>query len=94
MLRGGCGGARFHVGPTRVDGYIEVDPPPLGSTFDESLQTTNRATAFGNVHPRYQGRAIVGWLDGHAGPLSQTDLLDRRNWSNTARLLGNPNWEP
>ena len=86
--------ARFYVEPTRVDGNIRVNPPPLGTMFDEDLQTNSPATAFGNLHPRYRSRAIVGWLDGHAGGLTQAELLDRRNWSNPARLAGDANWEP
>jgi len=86
--------ARFYVGSTQVDGYIEVDPPPLGASYDETLQTNSPATAFGNVHPRYGGRAIVGWFDGHTGGLSESELLDRRNWSNSARRAGDANWEP
>lgn len=88
------GSARFNVAATRVDGYIEVSPPPLGATFDENAQTSAPATAFGNNHPRYLGASVIGWLDGHAGTIKPTDLLDRRKWSNTAARLGNPDWNP
>ncbi len=88
------GSARFNVATTRVDGYIEVSPPPLGATFDTNAETSAPATAFGNNHPRYAGASVVGWLDGHAGAIKPFDLMDRRKWSNTAARRGNWDWEP
>lgn len=86
--------ARFYVGPTQIDGYIEVNPPPLGAVYDENQQTASPSTAFGNVHPRYQNTAVVGWLDGRAGTLDLDGILDRRNWADAARLSGDPGWGP
>lgn len=86
--------ARFYVGTTRVEGYIEVLPPPLGTSFDENARTSAPATAFGNNHPRYLNASVTGFIDAHAATLKQSDLLDRRKWSNTAAKLGNSDWEP
>jgi prepilin-type N-terminal cleavage/methylation domain-containing protein/prepilin-type processing-associated H-X9-DG protein len=86
--------SRFFVGETRVEGYIDVDPPPLGAEYQANQQTTDAATAFGYVHPRYDGHAIIGWFDGHVGQLNANQLLDRRLWANKAFLEGDPDWEP
>ncbi len=86
--------SRFVAGPTRADGYMYVDPPPLDGVFEESLPTTTELGKFGYVHPRYQGRAMVSFLDGHAGPLSEKELLDRRHWANPAAKRSEPDWEP
>ncbi|MEL6797381.1 MAG: prepilin-type N-terminal cleavage/methylation domain-containing protein [Planctomycetota bacterium] len=86
--------SRFYVGSSRVNGYIDVEPPAVDATYDEEQQTTAPATRFGYVHPRYEGKAVGGWLDGHAGTVSVDELLDRRNWSDAARRAGDPDWEP
>lgn len=86
--------ARFRVAGTRVEGYIEVSPPPLGAIFDERAETSAPATAFGNNHPRYLGASVTGFFDGHAAVLRAAELADRRRWSNTAAKLGNADWEP
>lgn len=86
--------SRFFVGPTNIDGFSDIDPPPLGATFDRTQQTAAPALSFGRVDLRYRDRAVVGWLDGRAGTLDEEGLLDRRNWSNTARRLNDPDWEP
>ncbi|MEO1585461.1 MAG: type II secretion system protein [Planctomycetota bacterium] len=86
--------SRFYVGSSRVDGYIDVEPPPLDAVYDENQQTNAPATRFGYVHPRYQGKAVAAWLDGHAGAVTNEDILDRRNWSDAARRAGNAEWLP
>ncbi|MFI4854921.1 MAG: hypothetical protein ACIAQF_08100, partial [Phycisphaerales bacterium JB065] len=86
--------ARFNVGSTRVDGYIEIDPPPVGARFDSDASTASPATAFGHVDLRYNTHAAVGWMDGHASTLDEQGITDRRNWSNPARKSGDVNWEP
>ncbi|MBY0389140.1 MAG: hypothetical protein K2X56_13795, partial [Mycobacterium pseudokansasii] len=40
--------------------------------------------AFGNVHPRWGGKANVGCFDGHAEALSPEELTDMRRWANQA----------
>lgn len=86
--------ARFNVPPTNVEGYVDVGPPPLGAVFREIDATTAPATSFGYVHPRYNGRAAIGVLDGHAELVPAAEMLDRRRWSNTAARLNNQDWNP
>lgn len=76
------------------DGYLWVEPPPFGSSFDELQPTSGRRTRFGWIHPRYQEKAVVGWADGHSSTLDEAGLLDRQHWANPARAAGDPNWEP
>lgn len=71
-------------------GFHRVGPPPLGAVYDES-QAPDR---FGNIHPRYGGRAITAFVDGHCATLSPEEMLDRRRWSNKAALADDPDWEP
>lgn len=71
-------------------GFHRVEPPPVGATFDEN----DPPDRFGNVHPRYDGRAMVGFLDGHCDRLTPEALLDRRLWADKAARLDDPDWEP
>lgn len=86
--------ARFNQPPSPYDGYFEVDPPPLGSTFDEKASTASPETAFGHNHPRYMGTSAATFIDGHAARLLPEALLDRTRWSDRAQRLGDPSWEP
>lgn len=86
--------SRFNVPPTREDGYIDVEPPPPGASYDENAQTASPATAFGYVHARYSGSALLGFFDGHAGLVKPVDLLDRTRWADAAARAGDPNWQP
>ena len=81
---GGTGGGGVELG------FHRVEPPPLGATFDES----EPPGLFGNVHPRYGGRALVSFLDGHSASQTPEDLLDRRVWSDKAAREDDPDWEP
>ena len=85
---------RHRTQTSRIEGNLSAEHPPLAAVYNEGELTANTPTAFGNLHPRYGGRAVVGWLDGHASLATPEELLDRQNWSNTARRLGDPNWEP
>lgn len=71
-------------------GFHRVEPPPLGAVFEES-EPPDR---FGYSHPRYGGRAIASFLDGHVGLLEEAELLDRRRWSDPAAREDDPGWEP
>lgn len=88
------GSARFSTPPTSYEGFIEVDPPPLGSVFREADTTVSEALAFGHNHPRYSGRSAAALMDGHAAMLAESDLLDRTSWSDTAARHGDRNWQP
>lgn len=64
--------------------------PPIDDFYDE----TRPPSAFGYVHPRYNGRALVGYFDGHTDTLSPEQLLDRRLWSDKAAREDDPDWRP
>ncbi len=87
------GSSRFNVGTENIEGYIEIDPPPAGSRFDESDSTGSVPTAFGHNHPRYSGTSVLVFMDGHAGRLTPAELLDRTRWSDAAARTSNPDWE-
>lgn len=86
--------SRFNAPPMVVEGYIDVEPPPLGATYDERASTAAPGTAFGYLHPRYAGGALCGFFDGHVGLLRPAQLLDRTVWSDSAARRGDANWEP
>jgi prepilin-type N-terminal cleavage/methylation domain-containing protein len=73
-----------------VDGFHRVEPPPLDATFRE----TDSPPAYGCVHPRFENKVLASFLDGHAGLLTQPQVLDRTYWSDPAARKGNANWEP
>jgi len=70
-----------------VEGYYEVRPP-TDPTFDPEAD----AFRFGFVHPRYNGRAVVGFFDAHAGTLDEPALIDMTRWANPAARLSDPSW--
>lgn len=86
--------ARFNASGVNTNGYYHVEPPLLDEVYDENNTTQSISTRFGYLHPRYGGKAIVGFLDGHAGGLGTNDLKDRRYWSNTAAMRNDPDWAP
>ena len=77
------------LGPI-VEGFHRVEPPPLGAVYHEA----DGPPSFGCVHPRYDGKALCSFMDGHVGSLTPTELVDRTYWSDPAARRGNPNWEP
>lgn len=82
------GPARSGLGTEK--GFHRVEPPPLGAQFDENATPDK----FGYVDPRYNGRALTSFLDGHASSLSPEEVLDRRLWSDKAAQLDDPDWKP
>lgn len=72
-------------------GYAVISPPPLDA---EPWSEETDAQAYKNTHPRYEGRAVVGFFDGHGGMVSDEDLRDRQLWSDFARRAGDAEWDP
>jgi len=66
----------------KVDGYFEVKPTAGGSSSAPGLAT------------RYNGKAVVVTLDGHAEALTREQLKDMRRWCDEAAAQDNPNWSP
>lgn len=84
-------GAPFPGAPTEpVDGYLEAELPPLEAEYNES----DGSEVFGNLHPRYAGSAVVGFLDGHVASVSEEELLDARMWSKAGQRQSDPDWRP
>ncbi|MEL7485044.1 MAG: hypothetical protein AAFN41_11925, partial [Planctomycetota bacterium] len=75
----------------QLDGYFIVEPPEIDA--DPWTEQT-RSDEFGYVHPRYGGKAVVGFFDGHAGMVADEDLRDRRLWSDQARRENERDWDP
>lgn len=71
------------------NGYFKVLPPEV-----ETYDPTDEAAQFGYVEPRWRGRAVVAFFDGHAEKLPADALTDMRLWSNEARRDGDPDWTP
>ncbi|MEN0020343.1 MAG: hypothetical protein AAF747_05625, partial [Planctomycetota bacterium] len=86
--------SRLFITDQPVEGHYIVEPPAVDAVFDETLRHTTVASRFGWLHPRYNGKAAVGWMDGHASLQSEDELRDRRNWVNRARQLGDADWQP
>lgn len=85
-----------------VHGYFVVRPPiyklPLWASPqkwpDGPFYESRPGGTWGNVHPRWDGRAVVGCLDGHAEALTIDDLRDMTRWSERAARINDPNWIP
>ena len=89
------------LGLIAAEGWHTVDAPtwghngPLGGSgaswvgaaYDESANPEE----YGNLHARYDGRVLIGWADGHAGPAEFEALRDMRLWANDADA---PDWRP
>ncbi|WP_309382415.1 type II secretion system protein [Cerasicoccus frondis] len=69
-------------------GYFDVKPPTQWSgSYNE-----DRPSRMGNVHLRYDNKAIVAHLDGSVDMLTEDELKDMRRWSNVARNTNNPDY--
>jgi len=81
-----------------VQGYFKIVAPRMPSGFSASGWPADKFTedsdpaAYGQVHPRWNGRAVVACLDGHSEVLAMDDLRDMTRWSNVAAKLGDANW--
>lgn len=81
-----------------VHGYFKVVAPTKAFEYSANGWTTSgfeekgEPGAWGYVHPRWMGKAIVAALDGHSEAVALTDLRDMRRWSNEAARTGDVNW--
>ena len=81
-----------------VPGYYLVRPPYLNARrWAVDWNPEDGPEAWGNVHPRYNLRAVTGMMDGHVENLDRRRLQDMRLWANpadrpdwTLRALQNP----
>ncbi|MGQ0627722.1 MAG: type II secretion system protein [Phycisphaerales bacterium] len=69
-----------------VPGFHTADAPALleprwsAATYEESAEPE----AYGNIHPRFFGRATAAHVDGHVEGFTVDELRDMRRWSNQA----------
>jgi len=70
-----------------VYGYHFIEPAYGGPYREADLPS-----AFGFVHPRYNGRAVVAMLDGHAQTMDVPSLQDMTHWSDPAARQDKPDW--
>ena len=73
------------------EGYAFASPPPVDA---DPWTDSTTASLYGFSHPRYGGKAVVGFFDGHSAMLSDQELRDRRYWSDYARRHNDAEWDP
>lgn len=73
-------------GGAPVEGYYEVSSPSLlDRRWTHSYSKEDPPGVHGNIDARYDGKAVIGSLDGHGELSSPTELDDMRRWSNQAK---------
>lgn len=86
--------ARFREsGQTETPGYFKVVPPRFFRT--KWTMPFNRNSApenYGYVDPRWNGKAMCAFLDGHVALLGESELTDSRHWSNLAAQNNDSNF--
>ncbi|MEI9894057.1 MAG: prepilin-type N-terminal cleavage/methylation domain-containing protein [Chthoniobacter sp.] len=78
----------------RIDGYCILSPPQLtGPMWDTAKWKKDAPVAsYGNVDPRYSGKAVCAFLDGSVRMLGIEELRDMRLWCRNAIEQNNPNY--
>ena len=80
-----CTARMKQAGTEITPGHFLVTPPKLWRTkWTLPFKESSPSSSYGNVDPRWDGRAICAFLDGHVELLDETELTDMRHWSNTA----------
>lgn len=86
---------RMHGNYTVRSPHYRMRSWPTPTTWpDRPYEESDEAHVWGYVHPRWNGRAIVACLDGHAEALTVDELRDMTRWSEPAARSGDPNWMP
>lgn len=68
-----------------VEGSFFVRPPGMSPVWKTtSFDETKPSSEFGNVHPRYNGKAVTAFVDGHVNLLTLDELRDMRLWCKNA----------
>lgn len=88
------GSARYTAGQQNESGFFQILSPTFApgtrgwsATYDEEASSGT----WGHVHPRYNGKAVFAFLDGHVELLDTEQMRDMRRWSNDA---DSPDWTP
>jgi len=73
-----------------AEGFYRVEAPYLARrVWAGQYAEESPAEQFGFVHPRFNRRAVIGAIDGHAESLSFELLQDMQRWANPA---DRPDW--
>lgn len=83
---GGASAGGSGSGTPRIDGYCILTPPNLTGPIWSTATWKSGASpgSYGNVDPRYGGRAVCAFLDGRVQVLGIDQLRDMRLWSRAA----------
>jgi prepilin-type N-terminal cleavage/methylation domain-containing protein len=81
-------------GDGKIPGYCLLTPPHTTGAMWTTAKWTRKSYAeeYGNVDPRYNGKAVCVFLDGSVQQLGIEDLRDMRLWSRNAALANNRNY--
>jgi prepilin-type N-terminal cleavage/methylation domain-containing protein len=96
--------ANFPGAPAVIEGYFKIVPPnittpqwsttypdEIGQLPTPSQPNPAKAKDYGNLSCRHGFRhAVIGFLDGHTGQLSDGELRDMRRWADRA---DSPDWK-
>jgi prepilin-type N-terminal cleavage/methylation domain-containing protein/prepilin-type processing-associated H-X9-DG protein len=86
--------SRIQDGSNQQEGHHLIEAPNLTSRrWSRQYSESEPPSAWGYVHPRYNGRAVAAMMDGHVELLDTTQLQDMRRWSNQAAEADDPNWK-
>ena len=76
-----------------IAGNFLVKPPKFWRTkWTAKFDREKPSSSFGNVAPRWDGRAVCAFLDGSVRSLNEKQLQDMRHWSNTAAERDDPDF--
>lgn len=90
------GSARYRALDPKA-GYWRVSAPCFGwpaADIAVGASDPSRDADYGYLAPRWDGRAVVGFLDGHVELRSVAQLRDMRLWSDLARRSDNAAYQP
>jgi prepilin-type N-terminal cleavage/methylation domain-containing protein len=80
--------------PKPVEGYFRVTSPYFSALnptcrWADDFHPGQDPVQYGHISPRYDGSAVVGFLDGHTDLLDKYQIRDMRYWANWAE---HENW--
>ncbi|MCI0364316.1 MAG: type II secretion system GspH family protein [Phycisphaerales bacterium] len=70
-----------------VEGYFKVQSPYFvepDCRWSDTFNSGELPVKYGYVSPRYGGKSVIGFADGHAGLLTKEQIRDMRHWANWA----------
>ena len=78
----------------KMDGYCILTPPNLTGPMWQGAKWKSGASpsSYGNVDPRYSGKAVCAFLDGSVKVLGIEELRDMRLWSRGATEQNNASY--